>query len=144
MGKFICRSAKMSRIITFDLDGTIPSKKNNKQMFRNRKTGKFFPASSNKYKEWHQGASLQISLQKNGIKDVKFPIQKCISLDVTLLYGTKRRADNTNKAESVHDLLVDVGILQDDDWQTTGPTSQIPEYRERQPGAYIVIKIPTV
>jgi len=34
-----------------------------------------------------------------------------------------------------------MGVLQDDNWQITGPTTQIPEYREKEPGAHIVIGI---
>lgn len=32
-----------------------------------------------------------------------------------------RRTDLTNQAESIMDLLVDVGIIDDDCWQKTGP-----------------------
>jgi hypothetical protein len=132
---------KMSRIITFQLTGRIPSKKNNKSIRFNRKTRKPFITSSDDYKKWHGYASLQINTQKTDIKNIKFPIQKCEYIEVTLFYGTKHRSDNTNKTESVHDLLVDMGVLQDDNWQITGRTTQIPIYREKEPGAEIVIGI---
>ena len=131
----------MSRIITFELTGRIPSKKNNKSIRFNRKTRKPFITSSDDYKKWHQYASLQINTQKSDIKNVQFPIQKCDYIETTLFYGTKHRSDNTNKTESVHDLLVDMGVLQDDNWQITGRTTQIPIYREKEPGAEIVIGI---
>lgn len=131
----------MSRIITFELTGRIPSKKNNKSIRFNRKTKRPFITSSDDYKKWHGYASLQINTQKSDIKNVQFPIQKCDYIETTLFYGTKHRSDNTNKTESVHDLLVDMGVLQDDNWQITGRTTQIPEYREKEPGAQIVIGI---
>lgn len=137
------RLDRKEKVVVFELDGTIPSKKNNKQMFKNSRTGKFFPASSKKYKEWHQIAGYQLKLQKTSIKHIEFPIQKCNYIRVTLFYGTNHRSDNSNKIESVHDLMVDIGIIADDDWKTTGITTQIPEFRERKPGAYIVIGIAT-
>jgi len=132
---------KMSRIITFELTGRIPSKKNNKSIRSNPRTKKPFITSSKDYKKWHEYASLQINTQKSDIKNVQFPIQKCDYIETTLFYGTKHRSDNTNKTESVHDLLVDMGVLQDDNWQITGRTTQIPIYREKEPGAEIVIGI---
>lgn len=143
MEKYIPTPGKKSNIVVFELDGLIPSKKNNKQMYKNRRTGKFFPASSDKYKQWEQMAAYQINLQKSSYKLIKFPIQKCNFIRVTLFFGTLQRADNTNKVESVHDLLVDTGIIKDDDWQSTGVTTQIPEYREKKPGAYIVMEVAT-
>ena len=131
----------MSRIITFELTGRIPSKKNNKSIRFNRKTKRPFITSSDDYKKWHGYASLQINTQKSDIKNVQFPIQKCDYIETTLFYGTKHRSDNTNKTESVHDLLVDMGVLQDDNWQITGRTTQIPIYRKKEPGAEIVIGI---
>ena len=131
----------MSRIITFELTGRIPSKKNNKSIRFNRKTKRPFITSSDDYKKWHGYASLQINTQKSDIKNVQFPIQKCDYIETTLFYGTKHRSDNTNKTESVHDLLVDMGVLQDDNWQITGRTTQIPIYREKEPGAEVVIGI---
>lgn len=143
MQRLAYHSGRMSKIVVFELDGTIPSKKNNKQIFKNSNTGKPLITSSKNYKAWHQISSYQINLQKSAIKKVKFPIQKCNFIRVTLFYGTNHRSDNTNKVESIHDLLVDTGVLQDDDWKTTGITTQIPEFRERKPGAYIVMEVPT-
>jgi hypothetical protein len=130
---------KKSNIVVFELDGLIPSKKNSKQIFK-KKSGQRFITSSNAYKKWQQGAAYQINLQKSNFKKTVFPIKKCVFIRVTLFFGDRKRADNTNKVESVHDLLVDTGIIADDDWQSTGVTTQIPEYREKKPGAYIVIE----
>jgi len=74
--------------------------------------------------------------------DFNFPIKKCKSITCHIYYGTKRKKDNTNVVESIHDLLVDTGILEDDNWQVTGPTIQIPEYREKKPGAMVVLELP--
>lgn len=48
-----------------------------------------------------------------GIKPVKGQIT---ALEMILYAGTKRRGDLSNKFESVADLLVDAGIIEDDNW----------------------------
>ena len=127
----------MNRIVTFYLEGRIPSKKNNNQIFRNKRTGRPFITSQESYKTWHAAQSLQLNLQKS---KYKLPIKKCEKITVKLFYGDLRKADNTNKAESVHDLIVDNGILEDDNWFVTGITEQIPEYRKGKPGCEIIIR----
>ena len=139
MAKSISHS---DRIVTLQLDGRIPSKKNSKQIFRNSRTNKPFITASKDFKAWLQGAIYQISLQKSDLSEVDFPIQKCEYIHTTIFYGDQRGKDNTNVAESIHDLLVDTGVIADDKWQITGETKQIPIFREKQPGALIVIKIP--
>lgn len=124
-------------MITFTLEGRIPSKKNSKQIFQNKKTGKPFITSSKDFKLWNQAQSLQINLQKH---KYDLPIKKCESITVKLFYGDLRGADNTNKVESIHDLLVDNGILEDDNWKVTGTTIQIPIYRKGKPGCEIIIQ----
>lgn len=83
----------------------------------------------------------QMNLQKVNIKDIELPIKKCDYIHTTIFYGDLRGKDNTNVVESLHDLLVDAGIIIDDNWKITGETSQIPVFREKQPGASIIIKI---
>lgn len=47
----------------------------------------------------------------------KRPVERQISSIELIFYpSTKRKADATNKAESVMDLLVDAGIIEDDNW----------------------------
>lgn len=86
--------------------GRIPSKKNSRI---NTRSGRSFPSS--KYTAWHKDASLQIM-------GAKPQSQKDFVL--TFYMPDNRRCDLTNKAESVMDLLVDCGLLEDDCWQVTG------------------------
>ncbi len=86
--------------------GRIPSKKNSRI---NTRSGRSFPSS--KYTEWHKDASLQI-------KSASSQTQKGFAL--TFYMPDNRRTDLTNKAESVMDLLVDNGLIDDDCWQVTG------------------------
>ncbi len=47
----------------------------------------------------------------------KRPVESKIDRIELIFYpSTKRKADATNKAESVMDLLVDAGIIEDDNW----------------------------
>jgi len=127
------------KTITFNLSGEIPSKKNSKALVP-RKGGGFNIFPGKVYQKWHPQALKQIIAQKYNYVG-NFPIEKCSYVKVYLYFGTRRESDCTNKAESIHDLLVDAGILLDDTWQITGPTTQIPEYKKNEGGAFIEIGV---
>lgn len=129
----------MADAVCFKISGNIPSKKNCKQIFRNSKTGKSFITSSNAYKDFQKSALIQLEQQKSN-NQIKFPIEKCKSITVHIHYGTLHLKDNSNTIESVHDLLVDAGIISDDNWMVTGITTQIPFYRKGEPGCDILIE----
>lgn len=59
------------------------------------------------YKKWHKEASLQLP-------DLKLPA--IIELTILFFFPDNRKTDLSNKAESIMDLLVDNGILIDDNW----------------------------
>ncbi len=84
--------------------GRIPSKKNSRITTR---SGRSFPSA--KYKEWHTDASWQMKGKKI------IPNGSFITLNFYM--PDNRRADLTNKAESIMDCLVDNGLLKDDSWQ---------------------------
>ena len=93
------------------LVGNIPSKKNSKQIFFNKKTGKRFITSSDNFKSWHDVALKSIIEQKT-----PHFLKENLKVDITLNYGSKRKFDLSNKAESILDLLVDAGIIIDDNF----------------------------
>lgn len=92
---------------------TIPlapiSKKNNQQIFFNRRTGKPFIMPSKQYKEYEQNALWFI------------PKGRCIDYPVNvkcLFYmPTKRLCDLTNMLEAVDDVMVKAGLLKDDNYK---------------------------
>jgi len=92
--------------------GRIPSKKRGRNLFV--RGGKLVNIPSKKYEEWHKEAIVQIC-------DYKCRLLKDIH-KVTLSFWApdKRASDLTNKAESIMDLLVDAGILEDDNWWLVG------------------------
>lgn len=124
-------------ILSLELTGLIPSKKNSKVFSMRLK--RLFPSS--KYQQWHKHAMNEVLAQRHTLSAFTLPLMKCQSITVTIYYGDMRRCDNSNKVESVHDLLVDSGILADDSWQVTGPTRQIPIFRKGSPGATVLIEV---
>ena len=90
--------------------GQVPSKKNSRI---NTRSGRSFP--SKRYSEWHKN-----SVEQLGTIDGSFgkgiTSQKC---EINYMFYCKdlRRRDVSNMLESINDLLVDVGILEDDDWK---------------------------
>ena len=99
------------KIIIIKISGSIPSKKNNKRLFKNKRTKKLYPANSEKYNNWHKGAVFEV---KNQCK-IK-TLQKVEFININIIYPDFRRRDLTNTAESIMDLLVDAEILKDDNW----------------------------
>lgn len=102
--------------VLLKLTGNIPSKKNSKIMVCFGKSPRLLPSKN--YKDWHTEASKQIALQTPQFAPQHdFPLKSTQSITITLYAPTKRLYDLTNKAESVNDLLVDCGILEDDNYQ---------------------------
>ncbi len=90
------------------LTGRVPSKKNSKRVFCRGKYPTVIP--SEKHQEWHKVASVELlQFSNNALKRSK-------TLRMTFYPPDARKADLTNKAESVMDLLVDNGYLEDDNW----------------------------
>jgi len=83
-----------------------PSKKNSR--VTNRKTGRSFP--NKLYVQWHKEASSILASQ--GLPDT--PIGSRVYVYGSFVRKDRRRRDNNNSGASILDLLVDVGILEDD------------------------------
>lgn len=92
------------------IPGDVPSKKNSKQIVYVR--GRPLIISSKRFKEWHNTANKFVKASYSDL-DTK----KAVSLVSMVIYpSTRRKSDLSNKFESVADLLVDTGILEDDNW----------------------------
>ncbi len=81
-------------------------KKNSRNIFYAR--NRVYNLPSNKYQKWHTIALESIRGQKL-TRDIG-------QIILTFFPSTKRRADLSNKTESIMDLLVDAEILEDDNW----------------------------
>lgn len=95
-------------MISLTVNGRTPSKKNSKQIIYVR--GKPLIISSKDYAQWHK-----TSLQSLKMTPVSVDSTSCVRL---CFYSENRRKfDLSNKAESIMDLLVDAGILPDDNYE---------------------------
>jgi len=98
----------VNSVIKVVLKGRIPSKKNSRIVFV--KNGRLMNLPSKDYVKWHKLASEQVS----GIP--KWETDGISKVELSIWAPDKRASDLTNKAESVMDLLVDNGIIKDDNW----------------------------
>ena len=97
----------MQMNIQFAIKGRIPSKKNSRATItRGNKT---FLIDNKNYRQWHKKSSLQIQEVKK--------LENIQGISILFYFPDNRKADLTNKAESIMDLLVDNKIIPDDCWQ---------------------------
>ena len=94
--------------ISIIMEGFPPSKKNSKQVFV--KNGRMIVIPSKRHKEWHTECSQTLKIEPQGTLGIK----RVEHTTCTIYSPTLRKYDLSNKWESVADLLVDMGILEDD------------------------------
>lgn len=85
--------------------GATPSKKNSKIMVCRGRFPILLPSSN--FTKWHKDALLQLTGKKKIDKK---------ELTLTFFAGDNRKFDLSNKAESIMDLLVDGGLIEDDNY----------------------------
>lgn len=87
--------------------GSVPSQKNSKQIFINKRTNKPFITSSNNVKAWQESALWQLKKYK--------PLEE-YPVEITMVFYHKdnRRKDLDNSCSGVLDILVKAAILKDD------------------------------
>lgn len=91
------------------ITGRIPSLKNSKVI--SCRNGRPLVLPSKAYREWHEIASWELVAQKppRGIEHCE--------IEIKFYAPDKRHTDLTNKAESLMDLLVDLEVIEDDNWE---------------------------
>lgn len=95
-------------MITYTIPLPPVTKKNSIQMALNRKTGKYFPLSSKEYREYEKKAAWY--LRPKPEKAIDYPV----NIQGVFYTKTMRTVDLTNLLEALDDLLVDAGIIRDD------------------------------
>jgi Holliday junction resolvase RusA-like endonuclease len=93
--------------LTLTISGRIPSKKNSRKI--HRAGNRIIVATSDEYKAWHEEQSWKLK----GVKTIE---QYPVFIKIRFWMPDAIRADLTNKTESIMDLLVDCGIIGDDNW----------------------------
>lgn len=96
----------MNETYSFTILGHPITKKNSMRMVRN-KAGRTFPMPSKAYVDYKKAAVSQISPPQE-------PIDYPVNIKAVFYMGAKRRVDLTNLLEGLDDLLVDCGVLLDD------------------------------
>jgi len=125
--------------IAISVNGRIPSKKNSKSIKIKHSNGKTVgvPVSSKKYYQWHKHTLNE--LKNMNVPKLQLPNIK--EIELTIYFPDKRKADLTNKAESIMDTLVDYEFIKDDQWQVCPRIILQAEYRKNFGGFKSVFKI---
>lgn len=111
----------------YTITGRIPSKKNSKQIFVNRKTGGRFITSSRAWKNFENGAIWELKSQFKK----RNPYKGDLYIDYTFLMKGKGATDVDNLMSGVNDLLQKAGVIEDDKNILSGSFRKIvgqPEY----------------
>lgn len=93
--------------MNFTIPGPIPPKKNSKKIIR--VNGRILIIPSKSHEEWFKNARYALIGAK--------PVGDISSVEIAFWWPDMRRRDMSNAAESIMDLLVDGGIIEDDSWQ---------------------------
>jgi Holliday junction resolvase RusA-like endonuclease len=107
-----------------------PSKKNSRVV--DRRTGRTFP--NKRYTEWHKAAALYVRQQNAHPLD-----EGPFALYLEFTHGDRVRRDSDNGVSSILDLLVDCGILPDDNWMVVSKIVTTNLYDKGNPGVHISI-----
>ena len=116
-------------MLELKLTGNVPSKKNSRVRTR---SGASIP--NKKYYEWQTSALWQVRQQ------TRKRFLEPVSVEVVVVFGTKRKADIDNRLTSILDMLVEALVLRDDSWQEVPQMNVRAEYIKNQPGAFVRIK----
>ncbi len=101
------------KIVHLKVFWEVPSKKNSKQIFFNKKTKKRFITSSKSFKIWNKRMKSELTiLRKKTGYDLTQENVLVIKLDI--YFWSRRKKDLSNVTESIMDLLVDEKFIIDD------------------------------
>ena len=95
-------------VVEFTIDLPPRSKKNSQQILTNRKTGRPFIMPSAAYKAYQKAAMMLIPVGAR--KHIDYPV----NVKATFYMPTRRACDLTNMLEALDDVLVDAGVVSDD------------------------------
>ena len=98
----------MSEEIRFTIPVCPRCKKNSQQILINRKTGRPFVAPSSAYTAYRKAALMVIPT------DARQRIDYAVNVKALYYMQTRRRVDLANLNSALHDVLVDAGVLLDD------------------------------
>ncbi len=152
------KKKKADRYVTirFILQGVVPSKKNEwipkhnwwnlkKRIFKSRVASmagvikmidrdlKVWIHGNKRYQPFIEKSKNELQPQmlywfeRYGKYGLSYPITDA-SISIYFYWKDKYQSDNTNKADSIHDLLVEAGVITDDAWRHLNPVCSESEY----------------
>lgn len=86
------------------------TKKNSQRIFRDKYTGKPFIVPSEKFKQYERDAGYFVNRYS------RLRINESVNVQCLFYVGTRRRYDLTNLLEAIDDVLVNAGVLSDDNY----------------------------
>lgn len=100
----------------------VPSKKNDKEIITNKHTGKMYLINSQQHVKWYNEHRKIFDewYHKLYSGKTRLPIVRC-KAKVLFYFPDSGSRDLTNKVETIADILVDSGILADDDFKVLKP-----------------------
>ena len=93
--------------------GEVASKKNSKVLARVKGRPMLLP--SRKFQEWEKMARLAIMSSGRPVEPLK-----AARLSMIIYHGDMIRRDTNNATQGVQDVLVDMGVIEDDNWMVIG------------------------
>lgn len=93
--------------------GEVASKKNSKVLARVKGRPMLLP--SRKFQEWEKRARLAIMASGRPVEPLK-----AARLSMVIYHGDMLRRDTNNATQGVQDVLVDMGVIEDDNWMVIG------------------------
>ena len=124
------------KTVFFTIHGDVPSKKNSRIFVAGGRGGFTIPGKY--HQDWHKNASREMlallhktpcAVTKAQVSIVFYPL-------------TYRKSDLTNRAESIMDLLVNCGVLVDDNWFAVKKlTLQFGGVDRKDPRAVVTLKV---
>ena len=93
--------------------GEVASKKNSRMLVHSN--GRSFLLPSERYREWEKNAKSVISLC--GRPAAPF---KAARLSIRIYHGDAVRRDTNNATQGIQDVLVEMGVIEDDNWMVIG------------------------
>ena len=94
-------------MVKLTIKGKPITKKNSMRMVTNKKTGRVFPIPSKQYETYKK-------LFLSQVRRPKTTIDQPVNVQAVYYMPTRHRVDITNLLSATHDLLVDAGVLEDD------------------------------
>lgn len=121
------------------IKGNVPSSKNSKQIFKNKKTGKTFITSSKTVKAYLSNFEYQYDIFAKEFKEQLKLKPKPYKIGFYFIRDSKRKFDYININQIVQDLMVQHGWLLDDNCEELIPVFLGYEVDRNNPGVRIEV-----